>query len=126
MNRNADELPTRIEQGGIKIQGTDWHDMNVAHIRFPKGADATPLLEGLPQNLCQCPHWGYVLRGTIHVRYADGREETVKAGSVYFWPAGHTVRTSEDYEAIELSPAREMETTLAHLERKLDEAAAED
>ncbi|MFC7009644.1 hypothetical protein [Halalkalicoccus salilacus] len=24
--------------------------------------DLTPLLEGLEDDLCQCPHWGYVLK----------------------------------------------------------------
>jgi len=120
MNRNADDLPTRIDQGGIKVQDTELSSgMNVAHIRLPKGADATPLFEGLPQDMCQCPHWGYVLRGTIHVRYADGGEETVTAGSVYHWPAGHTVRTSDDYEAVEFSPQREMHQVLSHIARKL-------
>jgi len=69
----ASALPTRLEAGGVCIQAQDWGDLNVARIRFPKGADATPLLEGMPQNLCQCPHWGTVVRGSIHVRYADGR-----------------------------------------------------
>jgi hypothetical protein len=44
-------LPTRLEAGGVCIQAQDWADLNVARIRFPKGADATPLLEGMPQNL---------------------------------------------------------------------------
>jgi hypothetical protein len=113
------ELPVRLEAGGVCIQGHDWSDLNVARIRFPKGADAAPLLVGMPQNLCQCPHWGTVLRGSIHVRYADGAEETVRAGEVYYWPPGHTVRVDEDYEAVEFSPSGPMREVINHLKSRL-------
>ena len=126
MTRNEDNvkqdkntLPTRLEAGGVCIQAHDWSDLNVARIRFPKGADAAPLLEGLPGNLCQCPHWGLVLKGSIHVRYSDGSEEVVRAGEVYYWPPGHTVRVDEDYEAVEFSPARPMGEVIDHLNSKL-------
>ena len=113
------ELPTSLEAGGVCIQGQDWGDINVARIRFPAGADAAPLLEGMPDDLCPCPHWGTVVKGSIHVTYADGSEETVHAGEVYYWPPGHTVRVDEDYEAIEFSPRGEMAELIEHLRGKL-------
>jgi hypothetical protein len=119
MKHDRNCMPTRLEAGGVCIQAQDWGDLNVARIRFPAGADAAPLLEGMPQNLCPCPHWGTVLRGAIHVRYADGSEETVRAGEVYYWPPGHTVRVDEDYEALEFSPSRAMGEVIDHLRRKL-------
>jgi hypothetical protein len=73
---------TRLETGPICIQGQDWGGFNIARIRFPKGA--------------------------IRVRYADGTEDVVRAGDVYFWPAGHTVIIEEDYESVEFSPAGPM------------------
>ena len=119
MKKVIDELPTRLEAGGVCFQSQDWGDINVARVRFPAGADAAPLLEGLPENLCQCPHWGTVVKGSIHVTYADGTEETVNAGEVYYWPPGHTVRVDEDYEAIEFSPSGQMGELMDHLEAKL-------
>jgi hypothetical protein len=119
MKQSRKDLPTRLEAGGVCIQAQDWGDINVARIRFPKGADAKPLLVGLPQDLCQCPHWGTVLKGSIHVRYAGGREETVRAGDVYYWPPGHTVRVDEDYEAVEFSPSGPMGEVIDHLNAKL-------
>ncbi|CAN0587205.1 unnamed protein product, partial [Ectocarpus sp. 12 AP-2014] len=110
------DLPTRLEGGGVCFQGQDCDEMNVARVRFPAGADASPLLEGLPDNLCQCPHWGTVLKGSIHVTYADGSQETVQAGEVYYWPPGHTVRVDEDYEALEFSPSGPMGELMNHLE----------
>jgi len=113
------KLPTRLEAEGVCIQAEDWGGLNVARIRFPEGADATPLLAGMPGDLCPCPHWGTVLRGSIHVRYADGAEEVVRAGEVYYWPPGHTVRVDEDYEALEFSPSGPMGEVIAHLAGKL-------
>jgi hypothetical protein len=118
MNKNHTQLPTRLEAGGVCIQAQDWSELNVARIRFPKGADATPLLKGLPGDLCQCPHWGTVIKGSIHVRYADGVEELVRAGDVYYWPPGHTVWVDEDYEALEFSPAGQMGQVIDHLNAK--------
>jgi hypothetical protein len=119
VRRHRTEMPTRLEAGGVCIQAEDWSELNVARIRFPKGTDASPLLEGLPQNLCQCPHWGTVLKGSIHVRYGDGSEEIVRAGDVYYWPPGHSVRVDEDYEAVEFSPSDAMCALLEHLKSKL-------
>jgi hypothetical protein len=119
MNTRAETLPTRIDKGGVAFQTIDWSELNVARIRLPRGADATPLLQGLPGDMCQCPHWGYVLRGAIHVKYTDGRAETVRAGDVYYWPPGHTVSVEEEYEAVEFSPAGEMGKVLDHLASKL-------
>jgi hypothetical protein len=119
MKQPMTSLPTRLEAGGVCIQAQDWSGLNVARIRFPRGANATPLLEGLPNDLCQCPHWGTVLSGSIHVRYADGSEEIVRAGDVYYWPPGHTVWVDEDYEAVEFSPSEPMCRVIDHLKSKL-------
>lgn len=119
MKEARNKMPVRLEAGDLCIQAHDWGDMNVARIRFPKGADATPLLEGLEDNLCQCPHWGTVLKGSIHVRYADGKEEVVHAGDAYYWPPGHTVWVDEDYEAVEFSPAGPMGQVINHLKEKM-------
>lgn len=119
MNEDLSLMPKRIDAGGVCIQGHDWGGMNVAHIRFPAGADATPLLKGLPKDMCQCPHWGTVLKGSINVRYMDGKEETVHAGQAYYWPPGHTVWVTEDYESVEFSPSGPMNEVIAHLKAQL-------
>ena len=74
----------------------------------PPGADFTPLFKGLPGDLCQCPHWGYIVEGSITVRYADGTEEVNRAGDLYYWPGGHTGWTDEGVVFIEFSPADEI------------------
>jgi len=119
MKMKCEHMPDRINTGGIRIQSQDWGMLNVSNIHFPPGADATPLLQGLPDDLCPVPHWGMVLQGAIKVRYADGSEETVEAGEVYHWPAGHTVSVDDAYRAIEFSPAEEMGALIEHLKKGL-------
>ncbi|MDZ7784254.1 MAG: hypothetical protein U5K56_15385 [Halioglobus sp.] len=120
MKHELTEMPVSLQSGDICIQSNDWSDLNVARIRFPAGADAAPLLKGLPQDLCQCPHWGTVIKGSIRVTYADGSEEVVRAGEVYYWPPGHTIAVEEDYEAIEFSPSGPMREVIAHLKSRLE------
>lgn len=119
MKMICEELPDNINSGGVRFQGVDWGGLNIARVHLPAGADAAPLLQGLPGDLCQCPHWGVVTQGAIHVRFADGRTETVRAGEVYYWPPGHTVRVDEAYSAVEFSPADGMREVMDHLRAKL-------
>jgi hypothetical protein len=104
-----------MQADGIETRGVTWGDVLVRHIDLPPGVDFTPLLRGLPDDRCQCPHWGYVLRGAITVRYADGSEETSRAGDVFYWPAGHTGWTDEGVVFLELSPAEQLQPVLDHL-----------
>ena len=53
--------------------------MIVSYETFPKGVDATPLFKGLPDDMCQSPHWGYILKG--RVRYPASAE----IRSIGFW-----------------------------------------
>ena len=39
---------------------------------FREDADATPMFKGLPDDRCQSPHWGYVARGRVTFRFAEG------------------------------------------------------
>jgi len=84
------DIPLEMELDGIETRGVECGDIYTRHIRLPAGVDFTPLFVGLPDDRCQCPHWGHVFEGSITVRYADGREETSRAGDFYYWPADHT------------------------------------
>ena len=48
------------------------------------GVDTTPPFEGLEGDLCQCPHWGYFLRGQITTTDATGAQETVNANDLFY------------------------------------------
>jgi len=112
-------IPVEMQQDGIETRGVLWGDQLVRHLDLPAGVDFTPLLKGLPDDRCPCPHWGYVLRGAITVRYADGTEETTRAGEAYYWPGGHTGWTDEGVTFIEFSLADEIRPVLEHLSAQL-------
>jgi hypothetical protein len=113
------EIPLEMEQDGIETRGIECGDVYSRYIDLPAGVDFTPLLVGLPHDQCQSPHWGYVLEGSITLRFADGREETNRAGDVYYWPAGHTGWTDEGVTFLEFSPTAEILPVLDHLSKQL-------
>jgi hypothetical protein len=84
---------------------------------FHEDIDGTPLMKGLPGDMCQCPHWGYVLRGRIVFRDAD-HDETYEAGDAFYTPPGHIpVKHEPDSEVLMFSPADELAKTEAAIER---------
>lgn len=103
MRTSKNELPIVLEAGPAKVQATDWENMRVVIVSVPAGTDFGPLLQGLPNNLCPCPHWGYVIKGRLKIEYADD-EETLQAGDVYYMPPEHTGVAEEDTEFLEISP----------------------
>jgi len=119
MHAAADEMAVELEVGEIHTRGEDWGGQLVRHLVLPPGTDFTPLFEGLPGDMCQSPHWGYVLAGSICVRYADGTEETSRAGDLYYWSGGHTGWTDEGVTFIEFSPAQALRPVLEHVGAQL-------
>jgi hypothetical protein len=98
-----------------------WEGMDTSYAEWPAGTDLTRLFKGLPDDKCPCPHWGYVIKGSVHFGYADGTKETVKAGGAFYTPSGHTVWTDEDVALVLFSPTEEHKEILAHVERVLAE-----
>lgn len=113
------EIDIELEVGDIVTRGEEWGGQLVRHLTLPPGADFTPLFVGLPGDRCQCAHWGYVIDGSITVRFADGTEETSEAGDLYYWPGGHTGWTDEGVTFIEFSPADELRPVLEHVGAQL-------
>ena len=119
MHATINEIPLEMQVDGIVTRGLTAGDVTIRHIELPPGVDFTPLFKGLPDDLCQSPHWGYVTAGSIAVRYADGTEETTRAGEVFHWPGAHTGWTDEGVTLIEFSPAAAIGPVLEHLGRQL-------
>jgi hypothetical protein len=83
------------------------------------GVDTTPLFQGLEGNLCQCPHWGFVLRGQLTTTDAGGATETVKANDLFYWPPGHNVKVDADAEIVMFSPQHEHKHVIDHMIAKV-------
>jgi Predicted mannose-6-phosphate isomerase len=70
-------------------------------------ADLAPIFQGLPDDRCQFPRWGYVMRGRVGFRFAD-RVETYAAGDAYYVPPGHTPIHYASAEIVEFSPTDQL------------------
>ena len=119
MRASEQEIDIELKAGDVVTRGEDWGGQLVRHITLPAGADFRPLFKGLPGDACQCPHWGYVLEGSIQLRYADGTEEVSRAGDLYYWPGGHTGWTDEGVTFLEFSPTEAIMPVLDHLSKQL-------
>jgi hypothetical protein len=87
---------------------------------FREDADATPLFRGLPDDRCQSPHWGYVVRGKVIFHYAD-RSEIYQTGDAYYAPPGHIPVVSAGTELVEFSETEEFRRTVETIGRNLAE-----
>ena len=73
MHQAMKELPIVEDYGeGFRSRMVEWGGMIVSYETFPNGVDATPLFKGLPDDMCQAPHWGYVLRGRVRIKTTNG------------------------------------------------------
>ena len=120
------DVPERINvPGAIARQQLEFGNANgygqIAGEYFSLGAgtDIAPLLKGLEGDLCQSPHWGYLIEGEITVSYGDGGQETVGGGDLFYWPPGHSVRVGADAEVILFSPQAEHCEVVEHLRKQL-------
>ncbi|QEX18988.1 hypothetical protein FRZ44_43000 [Hypericibacter terrae] len=92
--------------------------ISTEYFTLAAGVDTTPLFQGLEGNLCQCPHWGFVLRGQLTTTDAAGRQETVGAHDLFYWPPGHNVRVDADAEIVMFSPQHEHSQVIDHMIEK--------
>lgn len=118
MRASKQEMPLAFEGDGVVSRQAEWGEMNVALETFPKGLDTAPIFKGLPDDRCQCPHWGYVLKGRMRIRYPD-REEIIEAGDTYYMEPGHLPYFEVDTEVIEFSPKGEYKKTMEVAERNI-------
>lgn len=111
--------------GAVARQHTDFGDatglgkISGEFFSLSAGVDTTPLFEGLEGNACQCPHWGFVLRGQITTTSTDGTQETVTTDDLFYWPPGHNVKVDADAELIMFSPQREHTVVIDHMKAKV-------
>ena len=110
-----DEVPVVIEGDGVEVRLQEiGGGMSTSFITLPAGADLGPALQGMPGDRCPCPHWGYLLRGRLLMRTADGDREYT-AGQAFFWGPGHVPVALEDTAYVDFSPTAEFDAVIAHI-----------
>ena len=109
MHAASEDLTVLLQNDeGTDVRSVDFDQMAANINRFAPGTDLGPLLAQLPGGDCSVPHWGYVIEGTFTVHYADGQQETVTAGQLFYMQPHHNRLTSDDGVVLaEFSPAAE-------------------
>lgn len=117
-----DDVAVQIQVPGVTIRQhrdfgsvAGFDKISGEYFTLAAGVDTTPLFIGLDGDLCQCPHWGYVLHGNITTIDDAGTEETVVAGDLFYWSPGHNVRVNSDAEIVMFSPQREHGRVIDHM-----------
>jgi hypothetical protein len=99
------------DHGIVDDRSEDLEGYTINFVTFREDIDHSPLLRGLPDDRCQCPHWGYVFKGRLTFRFGD-REEVFEAGDAFYAPPGHVpVQTEPGTELVQFSPADELRRT---------------
>jgi hypothetical protein len=127
MRISKNNVPVKVDAspGAVARQQEDFGDATgygpiaAEHYHFAAGTDLGPLLQGLEDDMCQAPHWGYVITGALTVTFKDGSQEQPVAGDLLYWPPGHTVRADQESEVVLFSPQHEHNPVLDHVNRKI-------
>ena len=82
--------------------------------------DLAALLAGLPGGQCPCPHWGYVIKGQLTIRYGD-REEVIGAGDAYYMPPGHVPAATMGSEFVQFSPTDQLQAVDAAMAKAMQQ-----
>ena len=119
MHASAHQRPLLLEAGPAQVRGADWDGLRVGVVSVPAGTDFSPLLRGLPNDLCGGAHWGYLIKGRLRVNYADGTEETLTAGDFFHLPEGHTGLAEEATDFVEITNPAAHDQFLENARRNL-------
>jgi hypothetical protein len=112
MPKTSRETAERVQDMGV-MEGrySELGGYTVGFETFREDADAAPVFRGLPDDRCQCPHWGYVIAGRLTLRYAD-HDEVYEAGDAYVAPPGHLPLVAAGTQVVEFSPTEELSRTM--------------
>ena len=108
----------QVDEPEIEGRYAELGDYTVAFETHKQDMDPGPLFAGLPDDRCQCPHWGVVISGKIVFRYAD-HDETYVAGDAYYGAPGHLPLLFADTELIEFSPTAALNETMQVIDANL-------
>jgi hypothetical protein len=99
-------------------------DTTVNFVTIHADSDLAPLLVGLPDDKCQCPHWGYLQSGEMTVTYAD-HVEVIRPGDAFYMTPGHSPAAIAGTSFVLFSPKDELAALEAHFAAAMQSAAAE-
>jgi hypothetical protein len=107
------------DYGSVEDRSDQVDGYTVNFVTFREDVDATPLLKGLPDDRCQCPHWGYVVSGQMTMRFPD-RVEVYEAGDAWYAAPGHVpIQHNPGTLLVLFSPTDELQVTEAAMAKNM-------
>ena len=98
----------RIADYGVAIdRSSQLDEFTVNFVTITQSHDLAPMLAALPAGNCTCPHWGYVIKGRVIVRYAD-HEEILGPGDAFYMAPGHAPEAEQGTELVQFSPTDQL------------------
>ena len=70
-----EDASQRFEMEGYEGRFDTIDGYTVAFERAAVAKHPVELFRGLPDDRCQCPHWGVILKGRLLYHYTDGSTE---------------------------------------------------
>jgi mannose-6-phosphate isomerase-like protein (cupin superfamily) len=121
MPKASRESISQVKDFGVAEDRTeDLGGYTVNFVSILQDHDLGPMLAGLPGGHCSCPHWGYLVKGKLTVRYGD-REETIEAGEAFYMPPGHVPAATAGSEIVQFSPTSQLQTVEAAITRAMQQ-----
>ena len=123
------KLSKQSVEPNTEMPGKEWasnldgYSTSIVEVGDEHDVDLTPLLQGLPGDVCPCPHWGYVTKGRLWFRHGDG-EEAFGPGDAYYVAPGHTSGADAGSEFVVFSPSEVMTEVEEHIARRAQELLA--
>jgi hypothetical protein len=111
------------DHGPVQDRHAEVDGYTINFVTLATEMDGTPLLKGAVDDRCQCPHWGYVFKGSVTFRFAD-HDEVYDAGDAFYVPPGHAPLSGPDTEYLQFSPTEELKQTAEVMLRNMQAAQA--
>jgi hypothetical protein len=124
MPKISKETAPNVQDGGPAVDiGGYLDDFAVDFVTIRQTHSLVELLKGLPDDRCQCPHWGYLFNGKITVTYAD-REEVYQAGDAFYMAPGHVPMAEAGSDFVQFSPKDKLAEVVAVIQANAQRLAS--
>ena len=119
MPKVSKDTAAHVDDYGIaedRHEDLDGYTVNFVSLR--EDMDLAPMLKGLPDDQCHCPHWGYVIKGRLTWTFGD-RVEVYETGDAFYVPPGHVPKADGGSEFVQFSPADKLHETEEAIQRNM-------
>ena len=122
MPKVSKDTTTKTADFGVaEDRSSELEGYTVNFVSIRETHDLAPMLKSLPGGNCSCPHWGYLFKGRMIVRY-DDHEEVFEAGDAFYMTPGHAPEAEAGSEFVQFSPADQLAATVAAIQKGMQAA----